>query len=483
MNAVIYARYSSDNQSEESIQAQLRACNEYAERNHINIVHEYIDRAQSARSDKRANFQQMIADSKKHAFEAVIVHKLDRFSRDRYDHAIYRKKLRDNGVKLISVLENLDDSPESVVLESVLEGFSEYYSKNLARETRKGLKETALKAKFTGGVPPLGYDLDADHNYVINEIEAQAVRDIFQAVLDGTGYTALMQDLNRRGVKTKFGRPFGKTSFHDILKNKKYIGTYIYYPVGTAKEKKSEPIVIEDAIPAIIDKKTFWEVQEIMQKRKQTGRNSAIEPFLLSGVLICGECGGAMTGHRQHRGKYNYYECCTSTRNKQCTNRAFERDKLEKIVCEYVSKLLDDDTIDEIKAFLIKHSTLINSETDNMKKSLKLELAGLERRLNTVADMLIETPSETLKNKLLNMEEQKEQLIIEIDKIDSGKITEKKLDEYIPQIKDFSSLDRKQKQIFINRLIKKITAYKDGNLEIETTYSDVISKIGGTTQI
>lgn len=483
MNAVIYARYSSDNQSEESIQAQLRACYEYAERNQIKIIHEYIDRAQSARSDKRVSFQQMISDSKKHDFEAVIVHKLDRFSRDRYDHAVYRKKLRDNGVKLISVLENLDDSPESVVLESVLEGFSEYYSKNLARETRKGLKETALKAKFTGGCPPLGYDLDADHNYVINEIEAQAVRDIFQAVLDGTGYTALMQDLNRRGLKTKFCRPFGKTSFHDILKNKKYIGTYIYYPIGTAKQKKSEPIVIEDAIPAIIDKKTFWEVQEIMQKRKQTGRNSAIEPFLLSGVLVCGECGGAMTGHRQHKGRYNYYECCTSTRNKQCTNRTFERDKLEKVVCEYVSKLLDDDTMDEIKAFLLKHSALINSETDKTKKSLKSEIAGLERRLNTVADMLIETPSETLKKKLFDMEERKEQLKIELAKTDSGKITEEKLDNYIPQVKDFGNLERKQKQIFINKLIKKITIYKDGNLEIETTYSDVISKIGGATQI
>ena len=138
MKAVIYARYSSDNQSEESIQAQLRACDEYAKRNNITIVNTYIDRAQSARSDKRDNFQKMIRDSEKRSFDVVIVHKLDRFSRDRYDHAIYRKKLRDNGIRLISVLENLDDSPESVVLESVLEGFSEYYSKNLARETGRG---------------------------------------------------------------------------------------------------------------------------------------------------------------------------------------------------------------------------------------------------------------------------------------------------------------------------------------------------------
>lgn len=483
MNAAIYARYSSDNQSEESIQAQLRACREYAERNHINIVHEYIDRAQSARSDKRTSFQQMIKDSEKSGFEVLIVHKLDRFSRDRYDHAIYRKKLRDNGVNIVSVLENLDDSPESVVLESVLEGFSEYYSKNLARETRKGLKEVALKAQFTGGSPPLGYDLDADKNYIINEKEANAVREIFQSVIDGVGYTTLMESLNRQGLKTKFGRPFGKTSFHDILKNKKYIGTYIYYPVGTAKEKKSEPIIVEGIIPPIIDNKTFWEVQEIMQSRKQTGRNKAIEPFLLSGILVCGECGGAMTGHRQHSGKYNYYECCSSARNKDCTNRTFSRDKLEKIICEYVSELLSDDTVDEIKSFLIKNSELINSEISKTKKDINRELAGIERRLNKVADMLIDTPSETLKKKLLELEAEKERLQIQLEKSDGGSITTKKLDEYMPKVKDFDNLDRNQKKIYISRIIKKITVQKNGDIKIITAYGDIISKIGGATQI
>lgn len=481
MKAVIYARYSSDNQSEESIQAQLRACDEYAKRNNITIINTYIDRAQSARSDKRDNFQKMIRDSEKRSFDVVIVHKLDRFSRDRYDHAIYRKKLRDNGIRLISVLENLDDSPESVVLESVLEGFSEYYSKNLARETRKGLKETALKGKFTGGVPPLGYDLDDDKNYIINEIEADAVREIFRSVLEGIGYTPLMNSLNRRGLKTKFGKPFGKTSFHDILKNQKYIGKYIYYPVGTAKEKKSEPIVVEGIIPPIIDEKTFWEVQNIMNSRKNNGRNKAVETFILSGIFVCGECGSAMTGHRQHNGRYYYYECCKSTRTKQCDNRTFNRDKIEKIVCDYIKQLLDQNTIDEIKTFILKHSSVINAENSKLEKSLKTELLAIDRRLNTLADMLIETPSDTLKNKLLNLEERQKQIKIQLEELETAEITEEKLDEYITYISDFENLSRKQKQIFASKLIKKITAYKNGNLEITTTYKDIIDNIGGAT--
>ena len=245
-------------------------------------MHEYIDRAQSARSDRRVEFQQMIADSKKKKFQAVIVHKLDRFSRDRYDHAIYRKKLRDNGVSLISVLENLDDSPESIILESVLEGVSEYYSKNLARETRKGLKEIALKAKFTGGCPPFGFDVDENNNYIINKREAEAVRKIFNACLNCVGYDQLLIEFDRQGLRTKFGKPFSKTSFNAILKNRKYIGDYIYYPEGSAREKKSQPIVLEGALPQIVDKSVFWEVQKIMEKRKHTGRVKAIEPYLLS---------------------------------------------------------------------------------------------------------------------------------------------------------------------------------------------------------
>ena len=178
MKAASYCRYSSDNQREESIQAQSRAIKEYANKEKIQIVKIYTDEARSATTDNRPGFLQMIKDSEMRIFDLVLVHKLDRFARNRYDSAFYKRELKQNGVKLKSVLENLDDSPESIILESVLEGMNEYYSANLSREVMKGMKETALQCKHTGGKPPLGYDVAKDKTYVINEQEINMMVDV-----------------------------------------------------------------------------------------------------------------------------------------------------------------------------------------------------------------------------------------------------------------------------------------------------------------
>jgi site-specific DNA recombinase len=228
VKAAIYARYSSDNQREESIDAQVRAIKEYCTHNNIQIVKLYTDEAKTATTDDRPGFLQMVKDSELGIFNLVIVHKLDRFARDRYDSAFYKRQLKRNGVRLISVLEQLDDSPESIILESVLEGMAEYYSANLAREVMKGMKETALQCKHTGGKPPLGYDVAEDKTYIINEQEAQAVRLIFNMYATGKGYNEIIDKLNKEGYRTQTGRKFGKNSIHDILRNEKYRGIYIF---------------------------------------------------------------------------------------------------------------------------------------------------------------------------------------------------------------------------------------------------------------
>jgi len=183
--AAAYERYSSDNQRDESIEAQDRAIREYAEKNNIEIVKVYNDRAKSATTDKRPGFQEMIQDSALGLFDTLIVHKLDRFSRDRYDSAVYRQKLKQSGIQLISVVENLDGSPESLILESVIEGMAQYYSANPAREVMKGMSENAYNCKHNGGIPPLGYDVDENKKYVINEVEAKIVRIIYEKYADG----------------------------------------------------------------------------------------------------------------------------------------------------------------------------------------------------------------------------------------------------------------------------------------------------------
>ena len=203
LNVAIYGRYSSNNQRDESIEGQTRAILEYCKRKNYNVVSEYYDRAKSATTDKRPEFQKMIKDSENGYFDIVLVHKLDRFARNKYDSALYKKKLKNNGVKVVSVTENLDDSPESIILESVIEGMAEYYSKNLAREVMKGLKENAYQCKHNGGTPPLGYDVNIEKKYIINKTEAKAVELIFQMYLDDYTSGDMIRKLNGYGFRTK----------------------------------------------------------------------------------------------------------------------------------------------------------------------------------------------------------------------------------------------------------------------------------------
>ena len=188
LRVACYARYSTSMQREESISAQLRAMKKFCADNGWKIVGRYVDEAYSATTDKRPQFQQMIADSNKREFDIVLVHKLDRFARNRYDSSLYKQKLRKNGVKLCSVLERLDSSPESILLEGLLESINEFYSANLARESMKGMKENAYKCLFNGGCPGLGYDIDESQHYVINEQEAKAVMLIFSMYLCDYSY-------------------------------------------------------------------------------------------------------------------------------------------------------------------------------------------------------------------------------------------------------------------------------------------------------
>ena len=201
MTAVIYARYSSDNQREESIEGQIRECTAYAEKNGITIVKHYIDCAISAKTDNRPEFQQMIKDSDKKLFDIVLVWKLDRFARNRYDSARYKTQLKKNGVKLMSATEVISDGPEGIILESVLEGYAEYYSADLSEKVVRGMTENALKGKFSGGAIPFGYTIDADRRFEIDPLTAPFVAETFQRYNDGQTMREIRDWLNEKGIK------------------------------------------------------------------------------------------------------------------------------------------------------------------------------------------------------------------------------------------------------------------------------------------
>ena len=380
MNLVAYARYSSDNQREESITAQLRAIHKWAEDNGHVIIREYIDEALSARTDKRPNFIQMIDDSKVENWDGVVVHKLDRFSRNRYNSAVYKKILKSTGKKLYSVLERLDDSPESIIMESLLEGMNEYYSVNLAREVKKGLKENALVCKHNGGTPPLGYGVDKDLHYFIIEKEAEAVKIIFEKFLEGYTYPQICNILSKKHYKTKTGKEFGYNSIHDILKNEKYTGVYIY-GYGSRAKKRGQPseeiIKIEGGMPKIIEKDLFNSVQEKLKGRRfMGGTYQAKENYLLSGLIFCGKCGHKYVGSAKSKTRIVYE--CSGKRTNSCNNSYIKKDYIEKITIDKLKSIFNSQ--ENIKILAEK----VNEKYDELYKDTKNEKKETIQELNEV---------------------------------------------------------------------------------------------------
>ncbi|MBQ9513380.1 MAG: recombinase family protein, partial [Clostridia bacterium] len=246
MKGVIYARYSSDNQREESIDGQLRECKEFADKNGIEIIGEYIDRALSAKTDNRPEFQKMIKDSYRKLFDTIIVWKVDRFARNRYDSAHYKHLLKKNGVKVVSAREHISEGAEGIILESMLEGYAEYYSVELTEKVNRGLMENALKGKLNGGTIPLGYRLTKEQTLEINEETAPVVLEIFTRYNDGEQIKSIEKDLALRELTNNYGGPITYNRIHYLLKNRRYIGEYRF-----------RDVVHKNAFPAIVPEDLF----------------------------------------------------------------------------------------------------------------------------------------------------------------------------------------------------------------------------------
>lgn len=221
--AVIYARYSSEKQNEQSIEGQLHECDAFAKTHDLLIVKTYIDRALSAKTDNRPSFRQMIKDSNNGTFDAVIVYKTDRFARNRYDSALYKAKLKKNNIKIFYAKENIPDGPEGIILESMLEGFAEYYSAELSQKVKRGIKENVRKGLSFGGSCPYGYKI-IDKKYTINTIQQPHVKKIFTEYAAGRRAVDIFADLNSLPDYAGKGHKWNRSSLNRMLSNKKYIG-------------------------------------------------------------------------------------------------------------------------------------------------------------------------------------------------------------------------------------------------------------------
>jgi DNA invertase Pin-like site-specific DNA recombinase len=278
-NAVIYARYSSHGQTEQSIEGQLRDCYAYAEREGLKVVGEYIDRAITGRYDDRPDFQRMISDASKKQFVYVIVWKLDRFARNRYDSAIYKAKLKKHSVKVVSATENIMDTPEGIILEGMLESMAEYYSANLSQNVKRGQRESVLKGTYLGGIPPIGYKVE-NKRLVIDEKTAPVIRYAFEQYAAGVSKRQIIDELNARGIRNSKGKPLTLSSMQVALRNEKYIGIYRH---GGEE--------VTGGCDALIDEITFRKVQERLNAVKPLPPLKSKNRNLLQGKLFCGHCG------------------------------------------------------------------------------------------------------------------------------------------------------------------------------------------------
>lgn len=413
MIVVGYCRFSSEAQRDGySIEAQVRAIKEWAEREGHVVKKFYIDEAKSGTNDNREDFQNMIADSADGSFNAVVVHKLDRFARDRYDSAIYRHKLKEHGVRVLSVLEPLDDSPESIMMEAVLEGMAEYYSRNLSREVRKGQKEAALKAQHVTGPVPYGFRVDANHHYEIIPEEAAVVREIFRRLDGGESIADVTRWAVARGYKTHKGTLFNELAVTRLTQQPILAGRFSY---GVNSKDGSDPIIIENAIEPIVDPDVFWRQYERTTARKKGPRSRLKEEdYVLTGYLFCECCGSHLYGFKSRSMftlksgelrdyERRFYRCARKgSRSSQtrrldpsfsaprCDLKNLPKEPLEDFVFGAINHFLfSGDTVDWIVAEMLARAKNKKPAENKLVGEYKSELEKIRKQRDRLLDLYL----------------------------------------------------------------------------------------------
>jgi len=460
MKAAIYARVSSDSQDVDlSISAQLRAVRDYAAKHGYEVVREYVDEAESGRSASRPQFKEMIAVARlKHPpFQAILVWKLNRFSRSRVDSVTYKTLLKNKGIRVISINEHLDESPSGQLLEGIIESVDEFYSANLGQDIKRGLRENAARGFYSIGRAPYGfrkvpvkdgvktrYKLEPDPE---DSMPVIVVRRIFEMATKRIGCKQIAMTLNREGFFTGTGQRWGKTTVHKILNNEAYCGTLVFggRPGHPAIHSGEPPVRVENAWPAIIDKETFWQVQTKMATNAPRAVHPRIVPsfYLLSGMLVC-SCGSAMVGRSAKSHRYYYYTCNRSCKQgrEACNSRILPKEKVERLVIDQIkSKILDGKYLEELV-------NLVNLELDAGHVLIKEQIANIESEIHEV------------ENRLARLYEA----------LETGKLT---LDDLAPRIKE---LRAKQDELSKTRVVAEAEMTLQGcqQLDVEDVSAYVV---------
>ena len=458
--AVIYARYSSHSQTEQSIEGQLAAGRQYAISHGYTVIKEYCDRAKTGRNDNRDEFQQMLSDTEKHQFDVIITWKVDRIGRNREEIAFNKHRCKKNGIRIEYVAENLPDSAEAVILESVLEGMAEYYSLQLATNIRRGQLESARKLRCIGGTRPLGYDVDTEtKRFIINPETAPIVKQIFEKYAEGATETEIINWLNGQGIRTTKKKPFSKSSLARLLHNEKYIGMYVY----------KDLVRVEGGVPAIIDKELFERVQELLKvNRRAPSHTWTHQEYILTDKLFCGKCGSPMVGESgfSHTGaKYSYYSCTGRRRTKTCDKHPVRQDWIEEKVLKATLGLLEDEKLlDFIADKTFEYYLSVNGD-EEQKLILEKELAGvnasIDRLINAVEAGMF---NDRMKTRMDELNAQKAQItasMAELELASGFRLTRDHIAFFLRQFRDADMSNRACQKRLIQTFVNAVFVYDD----------------------
>lgn len=473
VSAVIYARYSSDKQTEDSIEAQTRACREYAASKGFSVVGVYTDEAVSGagyKTAQRVRYQKMLRDCDKGIFQTILIHKYDRIARNLGEHVNLEKKLKDKGITLIAVAQDFGNTNEAKIMRTLMWSLSEYYIDNLAQEVKKGHRETAIKGLHNGGYAPFGYDV-INQAYVINELEAGYVKKIFSAAANREGFTELMKEMDERGIKGKRGKPIRYTQIYEMLRNEKYTGIYAYSPQEEEsrgdRRNKPNAIKIENALPTIIDKALYMEVQSIMNERKQTGKKAG---YLCSGLVYC-ECGAKMHGMKSKRKghEYLYFYC-----SKKCGAPVIHMEEVDRAALNYLHDILSPENQDRIATALRQYQDGAKSRLDDFNTMLRRKIEEKQQQYDNLMKNL---SSGTLPAEIVADIGKQMQIIKE--EIAHLKTTTPPKDFTVDQIKAWlQALKNNPDEKAVHLLIERIDIKNKTDFNVTSTLKSVLCEIG-----
>jgi len=402
--ACCYTRFSTDNQNQSSTIGQLRAIKAYCERNNIELIDTYIDEAQTGTNMHRKNFQKLMADAPNALWDTVVVYNMSRLSRSVKDTLIIKEEFKKMGKKILSVIENQEDTPEGDFFNLITYGMNELFVKQFKRDSWRGLVVNANDCKVHGGIPPLGYAVGRDKKYIIDEEEAKIVRIIFDMTVKGYSYRDIANYLNNNGY-TNRGKKF-RMYFTDTLRNEKYVGVYVWNlreskeRMGSKTNRKYKPdeevIRIEGGMPQIIDKETFDKVQQIMDARKKHFKPKGPKcKYLLSKILVCGKCGKAYSGGDTWSGNGQNYRRYYRCNNRACQRKEINMDHLDKYVKQVVEKMiLNSNAVDIYQKFINTYQEVRKRNLDRKLRQIEKEKAKLKEESILLANQLQESLDE-----------------------------------------------------------------------------------------